>query len=100
MSINLVINDFVGDAAFAGFDETEPLRKLVHPFLSKKIVPFPLGPLVPFEFLTLHQEMELQAVEHFFCAHVLMRVALQPAHAVYDLPTTKPALQIQYLWVF
>jgi uncharacterized protein (TIGR02217 family) len=27
MSINLVINDFVGDAAFAGFDETEPLNK-------------------------------------------------------------------------
>ena len=23
----IVINDFVGDAAFAGFDETEPLRK-------------------------------------------------------------------------
>ncbi len=27
MAINLVINDFVDDAAFAGFDETEPLRK-------------------------------------------------------------------------
>lgn len=27
MAINLVINDFVGDAAFTGFDETEPLRK-------------------------------------------------------------------------
>ena len=27
MSINLVINDFVDDAAFTGFDETEPLRK-------------------------------------------------------------------------
>jgi uncharacterized protein (TIGR02217 family) len=27
MSINLVINDFVGDAAFAGFDEGNPLRK-------------------------------------------------------------------------
>ena len=27
MAINLVINDFVGDASFIGFDETEPLRK-------------------------------------------------------------------------
>lgn len=27
MSINLVLNDFVGDAAFSGFDETEPLVK-------------------------------------------------------------------------
>jgi uncharacterized protein (TIGR02217 family) len=27
MSINLVINDFVGDAAFAGFDEANPLHK-------------------------------------------------------------------------
>ena len=27
MAINLVINDFVGDAAFTGFDEAEPLRK-------------------------------------------------------------------------
>ena len=27
MSINLVINDFVGDAAFSGFDEANPLSK-------------------------------------------------------------------------
>ncbi len=25
--MNLVINDFIGDAAFTGFDETEPMRK-------------------------------------------------------------------------